>query len=133
MTKFVREMVRRRAADRCEYCRVPQYAIPDVLLHIEHIVAIQHRGSDEPANLALACDRCNRFKGTNLSAIDPVTNTIVRLFDPRRDRWPEHFGQTNYEIIGLTETGRATVHLLNMNATTRVQLRVALRLDLTVE
>jgi hypothetical protein len=58
---------------------------------------------------------------------------VVRVFDPRRDLWQVHFGQTNYEIVGMTETGRATVRLLNMNASTRVQLRVALRLDLTVE
>jgi hypothetical protein len=126
-------MVRRRAGDRCEYCRIPQYAIPDVPLHVEHIIAVQHDGSDDPENLALACDRCNRHKGPNLSAIDPMKNTVVRLFDPRRDRWHDHFGQTNYEIVGLTETGRATVQLLNMNAATRVQLRVALRLDLTIE
>ncbi|MEA2735359.1 MAG: hypothetical protein QOE14_1810 [Humisphaera sp.] len=133
MTKFVRELVRRRAGDRCEYCRIPQYAIPDIALHIEHIVAIQHRGTDEAENLGLACDRCNRHKGPNLSAIDPITNAVVRLFDPRRDRWHEHFGQTNYEIVGLTPTGRAAVHLLDMNAGARVQLRVGLRIDLTVE
>jgi hypothetical protein len=133
VTKFVRELVRRRAGDRCEYCRIPQYAIPDIALHIEHIVAIQHRGSNDIVNLALACDRCNRHKGPNLSAIDPVSKTMVRLFDPRRDNWQEHFGQTNYRIVGLTPLGRATVQLLDMNATARVRLRVALQLDLTVE
>ena len=133
MTEFVRELVRRRAGERCEYCRIPQHAIPDVRLHVEHVVAAQHGGTDDPENLALACDRCNRHKGTNLTAIDPLTKTIVRVFDPRRQHWLEHFGQTNYEIVGLTETGRATVRLLNMNASARVQLRVALRLDLTVE
>ena len=66
MNKFIRELVRRRAGERCEYCRMPQYAIPDVPLHIEHIIAIQHRGSDDVDNLALAYDRCNRHKGTTL-------------------------------------------------------------------
>jgi hypothetical protein len=133
VTDFVRELVRHRAGERCEYCRIPQYAIPDVRLHIEHIVALQHGGSDDPENLALACDRYNRHKGPNPSTIDPVTKTIVRVFDPRRERWQEHFGQTNYQIVGLTETGRATVRLLDMNGATRVQLRVALQLDLTAE
>lgn len=133
MTKFVRELVRRRAGERCEYCRIPQHAIPDVALHIEHIVAVQHLGSVDLDNLALACDRCNRHKGTDLSGIDPVTDQVVRLLDPRRDRWNEHCGQTNYEIVGLTATGRATVRLLDMNAAARVQLRVALHLDLTVD
>lgn len=64
MTPFVREMVRQRAGDRCQYCRIPQYAIPDVRFHVEHVVAVQHGGGDDPENLALACDRCNYYKGT---------------------------------------------------------------------
>jgi hypothetical protein len=133
VTPFVRELVRTRAKDRCEYCRIPQYAIPDVRLHVEHIIALQHRGTDDADNLALACDRCNFHKGPNLSAVDPITNQIVRLFNPRRDRWDEHFGQTNYKIVGLTDVGRATVELFEMNSTTRVRLRVALQMDLTVD
>ena len=133
MNTFLRQLVRRRAGERCEYCRIPQFAIPDGPLQVEHIIALQHQGTDDPDNLALACDRCNRLKGPNLSAIDPVTGTVVRLFDPRRDRWHEHFGQTNYEVVGLTPSGRATVRLLDMNATARLRLRVALKLDLTID
>jgi hypothetical protein len=133
VTPFLREMVRRRAGDRCEYCRLPQHALPDITFHVEHIVAIQHGGTDDTENLGLACDRCNSHKGTNLTAIDPLTKNIVRVFDPRRHNWHEHFGQVNYEIVGLSETGRATVQLLNMNAARRVQLRVTWKLDLTID
>ncbi|MBL8214476.1 MAG: HNH endonuclease [Bryobacterales bacterium] len=38
---------------------MPQSATPIIPFHLEHVVAKQHGGSDDPAGLALACDRCN--------------------------------------------------------------------------
>lgn len=46
--------VRTRAADRCEYCRIPEQYYTE-LFQIEHIVARCQGGGDEPGNLALAC------------------------------------------------------------------------------
>ena len=37
----VRDLVRRRADERCEYCRLPQRA-EEATFHVEHIVALQH-------------------------------------------------------------------------------------------
>ena len=51
-----RRLVRQRAENRCEYCRLPE-ELGDVTFHVEHIVARQHQGGDELSNLALACDR----------------------------------------------------------------------------
>ena len=118
----IRDLVRQRAQGRCEYCRLPEHAI-DIPFHIEHIVARQHRGDDDQANLCLACDRCNLYKGPNLTSIDPVSGQTVPLFHPRNHTWHEHFAWRGVEIIARTETGRATVRLLNMNAPRRVQLR----------
>ena len=118
-----RAAVRRRAGDRCEYCRLPQAAEPDSRFHIEHIVARQHGGTDDEANLALACHRCNRHKGPNLSGIDPASNQPALLFRPRRESGEEHFRMEQFEVIGLTATGRTTVSLLQMNAPVRVELR----------
>src|SRR4051812_26323349 len=123
MTALVRAQVRLRAMERCEYCRLPQSALPFATFHVEHIVAQQHDGSDDADNLALACDRCNAFKGTNLTAVDPVSQRIVSLFHPRTHLWADHFKQVGFEIEGLSDIGRATVRLLNMNARRRVQLR----------
>lgn len=133
MMPLTREMVRRRVGLRCEYCRLPQRAVAEAAFHVEHIIAEQHGGPTASENLALACDRCNLFKGPNLTSIDPATHTLVRLFNPREDDWFQHFGQTNYEIVGLTDVGRATVRLLNMNADRRLRLRIALRLDLMID
>ena len=83
----------------------------------------QHGGTDDPDDLALACDRCNAYKGPNLTSIDPDTGTVVGLFHPRQDIWSEHFVVRGGHIVGLTPMGRTTVRLLNMNASRRVELR----------
>jgi hypothetical protein len=126
MDAVLRLFVRQRAEDRCEYCRLPQAAV-DATFHIEHIIALQHGGSNDSSNLAFACDRCNLYKGPNLTSIDTETGTIVLLFHPRQDLWHENFTFRGPRIIGLTPKGRATVQLLNMNATRRVQLRSELQ------
>jgi hypothetical protein len=126
MDEELRQLVRQRAQDRCEYCRIPQAAIPWARFHVEHIRARQHGGSDDFNNLALACRRCNAFKGPNLSAIDPVSNDLANLFNPRQDEWTEHFAIEEFLIAGLTAVGRATAALLKMNDPDRVQLRVEL-------
>ena len=85
MDAAIRDLVRRRAGNRCEYCRLPQSALPHAPFHVEHVVAKQHGGSDDTVNLALACDRCNLHKGPNLSGIDTETGVTVPLFHPRKD------------------------------------------------
>lgn len=120
-----RQFVRRRAEERCEYCRLPQ-ASHEERFSVDHIIATQHRPDDEPDNLAFACLRCNLYKGTNLSGIDPVSNRITHLFNPRQQAWREHFEWAGPVIVGRTPVGRATVALLQMNAPERVQLRQSL-------
>jgi 5-methylcytosine-specific restriction endonuclease McrA len=123
MEAVTRLQVRQRAGSRCEYCHIPEAATPFIAFHTEHIIAQQHLVDDSLDNLALACDRCNAYKGPNLSSIAPDSNTIVNLFHPRRDNWDEHFELMSGLVIGKTPTGRATVRLLKMNAPRRVQLR----------
>ena len=125
MDAATRELVRRRAQNRCEYCLLPQAHSP-LTHHVEHIVAKQHGGGDEVENLALACHRCNLRKGPNLTGVDPLTGELVHLFHPRRDRWAEHLLLQGIRIIGITPIGRATVHLLSMNDPRRLELRSAL-------
>jgi hypothetical protein len=126
MEASIRYFVRQRAEDCCEYCRLPQRAV-DARFHIEHIIALQHGGTDDPSNLALACDRCNLYKGTNLASIETETGALIPLFHPRQDVWGAHFTFRGLRIFGLTPRGRVTVQLLQMNAPRRVQLRAELR------
>jgi hypothetical protein len=123
VNRATREAVRRRARDRCEYCRIYQRDVPFLGHQVEHVVPRQHGGGDELGNLALACYRCNKLKGPNLSAFDPRSGRLVRLFNPRRQRWAAHFSVRGILILGRTATGRATVELLRMNARKRQALR----------
>ncbi len=132
MEEAVRQAVRERASNRCEYCRLPQDALPWARFQIEHIRARQHRGNDELENLALACRKCNLHKGPNLASIDPETEQLAPLFHPRLDIWTEHFALTDYRIVGRTAVGRATAALLKMNDQDRVHLRAEL-INLGVE
>lgn len=122
MDAETRRFVRERAALRCEYCLIYEATL-ERTFHVEHVTARQHGGGDEPENLALACDRCNLYKGPNLTAIDPISRSIVSLFHPRRDNWSEHFRLSKAHIVGVTPVGRATVHLLQMNTRDRLQIR----------
>jgi hypothetical protein len=123
MDTAVRELVRRRAERRCEYCRLPESAVPLIIFHIEHVIPRQHGGSDAPENRALACPWCNRAKGPNLSGIDADSQAIVPLFNPRTQSWHEHFSRHGATIVGISPTGRATVHVLGMNRPECLEMR----------
>ena len=126
MDAALRDFVRQRAGNRCEYCRLHQRHTPVFTFHVEHVRAKQHGGTDDPFNLALACNRCNRAKGPNLSSLDPATGQLVRLFNPREDTWEAHFAFQGATIVGRTPEGRATVELLKMNEPKRVRTRATL-------
>ena len=127
MNERTRQDVRRQAGFRCEYCQLGERHLPFSTFHLDHVVARQHGGDDNPANLAWSCQECNLLKGTNLSGVDPETGLVVELFHPRRHQWQEHFCFRGDRIEGLTPTGRATVVLLHMNSPGRLELRAALR------
>lgn len=123
MDATIRTLVRNRAEGRCEYCRLPQNATPYYSFHVEHIVARQHQGSDDESNLALACPDCNAKKGPNIATLSPDTGNVIELFHPRRHIWSDHFSLIGSEIVGISEVGRATVQLLDMNEEERVVIR----------
>lgn len=126
MSPRLRQLVRDRAHRRCEYCHLREEDLPLWPFHLDHIVAEQHSGTDDPQNLAWACQRCNLCKGTNLTAVDPDSTNIVRLFHPRTERWEDHFIIQNSGIWGISSIGRATVWLLQMNCAERMRLRTEL-------
>lgn len=121
----LRQQVRQRAGDRCEYCRLH---IDDAFFahETDHIIAQKHGGQTDEPNLCLSCFDCNRHKGSDIASLDPDTGQLARLFNPRREPWQEHFALEGVEIVGLTPIGRATVRLLHMNARERLLERTAL-------
>lgn len=123
MDAALREHVRRRASDRCEYCLLEQKHAPFPIFHIEHIRARKHQGASDESNLCLACSFCNLHKSSNLTGIDSDTGEITRLFNPRSDKWEDHFQVRGATITGITPIGRTTVTVLNMNDEERIELR----------
>ena len=118
----MRLLVSRRAAGRCEYC----------LLHdddsftphqIDHIISRKHGGDSSADNLAFACVRCNAWKGSDIASIGSEAGRIAPLFNPRQDRWRDHFHLEAGEIVPLTDKGAATVRLLRLNFLGRVRER----------
>lgn len=125
MTRALQNLVRQRAGNRCEYCRLDQLDSPLAVLHVEHIIPRKHGGTDEAGNLCLACIDCNLHKGPNLTGIDPDTGAVTELFHPRRQRWEDHFEWEGVYIAGKSPAGRTTVRVLAINSEEQLDLRMA--------
>lgn len=130
MSRYISENLRRqveeRANDICEYCFVP---IEETYFggEIDHIVGIKHGGETVLENLALACQLCNRSKGSDLGSNTSITNTLTRFYNPRIDVWSEHFQiDENTLIISLTEIGEVTARIFKFNDFERVLERQGL-------
>ncbi|RMG71260.1 MAG: HNH endonuclease [Chloroflexi bacterium] len=119
-----KQTVSKRAGDCCEYCLISQSGRL-ARFHVDHIIALKHGGTDDDDNLCLACPLCNAHKGENIAAADPETTQATFLFHPRRQVWDEHFRlNPDATISGLTPEGRATVAVLRINDTKRVNQRL---------
>src|SRR5207244_4512279 len=122
MTSYVsadlRRLVEARANRVCEYCLIHE---DDTYFgcQVEHIIAEKHGGPTEAENLAYACAFCNRAKGTDIGTIAPSTREFTRFFNPRIDRWSEHFLLEGVFIQPRTAIGEATARILRFNDTER--------------
>ena len=126
MSQYIPENMRKavalRANNRCEYCRIhkdDQF----FFFQIDHIISLKHGGLTELKNLANACSFCNQFKGTNLGTYLFGSKRLVRLFNPRLDKWNDHFEINHGEILAKTRIGAATIKVLEMNNVDRIILR----------
>jgi len=121
----LRRQVAARAGYRCEYCRRPEM---DSFLRYQsgHIISRKHGGKTILSNLAHTCPVCNNAKGTDLATVLGAEETLVRLFNPRKQDWFDHFEVMDGEIIPKTDTGAATIKLLNLNQVNRILERLDL-------
>lgn len=123
----LRRLVEERANYRCEYCLIPAFVV--FFPHeIDHVVAKKHGGETDENNLAFTCWRCNRYKGTDLGSFDPQTGEFCFLFNPRTQKWSEHFAFDKLKIMGQTAIGRTTVRLLQLNSHKRLTERQRLNI-----
>jgi hypothetical protein len=56
-----------------------------------------------------------------------VIGNLRRLYNPRTDKWEEHFRFEGAVIEPLTDVAEATVRLLRINTVERVQERASLK------
>lgn len=122
-----RLIVAARAQYRCEYCHAPENFSLDTFT-IDHIIPLSQNGSDDPDNLAYACNNCNNRKHDYTYALDPVSEDSAALYNPRNDSWTDHFrwSENKLTIEPLTPTGRATIPQLQLNRAGVVNIRRAL-------
>jgi len=120
----LRRQIQRDAGTRCGYC-LTSATLTGMPLVIDHIVPRAAGGLTVRDNLWLACYRCNEFKGAKTDAYDLASQTRVPLFNPRTQRWAEHFAWSDggTHMAGLTPTGRATVAALRVNNKEIVEAR----------
>lgn len=120
MSQSLPESVRRRVlasfSYRCAYCQTSERLVGPVL-EVDHVIPQSRGGTDEETNLVAACTLCNSHKAQRIEAVDPVTGSLVRLFNPFEQRWADHFMWEDgaKRVRGRTATGRATVAALHMN------------------
>ena len=120
----LRRMVGDRAKGCCEYCLIPE-ALSLSSHQVDHVIAEKHDGDTTPENLALSCCLCNQAKGSDIASIDPNTGKVVRLYNPRKDTWTDHF--TLEVKSGLihpqTAIARVTAKLLRINRLENLSVR----------
>jgi 5-methylcytosine-specific restriction endonuclease McrA len=79
----LRELVIKRADNRCEYCGISQLG-QVATFHVDHIIPVVAGGAATPENLALACVSCSLRKGARQEIQDLETGETVLVFNPRQ-------------------------------------------------
>lgn len=129
MTRYVsdelRQEVIRRAKHLCEYCLTHEREAY-IGCEVDHIISLKHGGATTSDNLAYACLRCNRHKGSDVGSVHWPTSQFVRFFNPRLDRWSAHFRLRGAEIVARTKIGEVTARLFGFNSLKRLKEREVL-------
>jgi hypothetical protein len=126
VSRALRDRVAAQARHRCGYC-LTQQTVVGTPMELDHLIPEALGGRTEEANLWLACSLCNDAKNCRISALDPDSGVMVRLFNPREQAWSDHFRWSEYgdHVVALTSIGRATLDALNLNRPVLVQARRA--------
>jgi HNH endonuclease len=126
MSRFISDKIKERVAQRaefcCEYCLLSE-KVSFYTFHIDHIRSIKHGGSSLIQNLAYCCPDCNHFKGSDVGSFIDNGDSLIRFFDPRKDKWHDHFEMNNGEILGKTPIGTVTERIFKFNDLDRLIFR----------
>lgn len=124
MNLILRSAIQERAGKCCEYCQMQETFSHDPFSG-EHIYPVVKGGDDDVENLAWSCLGCNLYKFTATHVFDLISGDLVPLYNPRKDKWADHFQWTeNFtRIEGISSIGRVTVSRLKLNRLGLVNLR----------
>jgi 5-methylcytosine-specific restriction endonuclease McrA len=116
ISPVLRAQVATQSRNCCCYC-LCQENVAGMRFTLDHIIPESLGGETVAENLCLACWDCNLLKHNRIVGIDPETDELVSLFHPWQQSWQEHFRweMDGLFLVGLTPTGRATIHTLRLN------------------
>jgi hypothetical protein len=122
----LRRLVVQRASQLCEYCLIHE---DDAFVgcEVDHIISEKHGGETVAENLAYACLFCNRSKGTDVGSVMVDTGQFSRFYNPRTDRWSDHFTLDGVTIVPQTPVGEVTARVLRFNDADRLLEREVLQ------
>ena len=119
ISDYLREKVAKRAGRFCEYCFLHE---DDTFFscQIDHIISIKHGGQTAFNNLAFTCIFCNRNKGSDIGSIILSEENFTRFYNPRIDKWTDHFDLDKFNIHPKTNIGYVTSKILILNDSNRL-------------
>jgi HNH endonuclease len=127
--KYIPDSLRLEVATRanycCEYCRRSERD-SFIKYQIDHIISRKHGGLTISINLAYACAICNGNKGSDIGTIVHDEDTFVRLFNPRKHNWFEHFEVIEGAFLPKSDIAAATIKVLDLNNINRILERLDL-------
>jgi hypothetical protein len=121
ISHHIKAAVAQRAGFKCEYCLLPDM-VSFYNFHIDHIKSIKHGGLSHIDNLAYCCPDCNYCKGTDIGSIIK-DDKIIRFFNPRKDKWHEHFYLKDGMILCKTDMANVTERIFKFNDLDRLIFR----------
>ena len=121
----LRRFVAERAENFCEYCMIHE---SDTYFgcEIDHIISLKHGGNTNADNFAYSCSFCNRHKGSDVGSVIIGNNKFIRFYNPRKDKWTDHFKLDGSIIRPLTNIGEVTCKILIFNSAERIIERESL-------
>lgn len=124
VSDVLRRRVRRRAREFCEYCRCST-ELTGYECTLDHVIPESRGGTTVFENLAWCCFWCNSHKQAQVEALDGRTGRVVPLFNPRTDRWSDHFcwSLDGTRIRARTAVGRVTIRTVGLNRPALVRAR----------
>jgi hypothetical protein len=120
----LRRRIRFHFRDRCAYCHTAE-SLTVAIFELEHIVPRSAGGDTVFENLCLSCPTCNRYKSDRRTVPSPDRELSVPLFHPHQEDWSDHFAWSadSTELVGRTDTGKATISALKMNRPQLIRVR----------